>query len=242
MSTKIMIGFHKKHANPTKKDLDNEIAQLFNNASDAVSKLAGEGKKPCYDLDFWHNPKLGTIFENVSNNSTYRFAAKALEARDRWVDRQRDGQGPSEGASKYECEAAKAVDRFNDAINIADLTSGGLAALMNGVFPGSVGFSMKSYVVDQFSEDDDTSDDEVSGADEGLAHSTTANPASLERADSALVVDKAALALADDSSADKDNVQDDDMTDEADYCSILAQLAMEDAAQLDDDIMDFDGY
>ncbi|KAI3397196.1 hypothetical protein diail_11170, partial [Diaporthe ilicicola] len=227
MSTKIMVQLCEKHHQPTKKDFDNAITQLFNNASRVVSQLASEGKTPSGDLDFWRTPKTGTIFEMVSDNTTYRFAVKILEARDRWLERQSAGQGLGEDASKYKCETAKAVDRFNEAVEIASLTSDGLAALLSG--GSGAGFLMKSYMVDQFSEDDDTSDEEDSDGDEGMADSTSDGNVG---PDSALVACTAHLTLGGESCVGADGAQDTGMGEEADYNAIIAQLAMDDAVRL----------
>lgn len=183
MSTKIMIQLHKKYNKPTKQDFDYAIAELFNNASNTVSDLNGTGKNPSYDLNFWRGPKVGTIFEKVSDKTTYRFAVKVLEARDRWVDRerareaarklarQRAGQAPSHDAArneaaKYESEAAKAIDRFKANAEVAALASGGVADLMNAVFTEPIDFTMSSYMIDQFKQLSDTEDEALSD-DEG---------------------------------------------------------------------------
>lgn len=183
MSTKIMIQLRKKYDKPTKKDFDHAIAELFNNASNTVSDLNGAGKNPSYDLNFWRGPKVGTIFEKVSEKTTYRFAVKMLEARDRWVDRerareaarklarQRAGQTSSheaagDEAAKYESEAAKAIDRFKANAEVAALASGGVADLVDGIFDETIDFTMSSYMIDQFKQLSDT-EDEAFSDDEG---------------------------------------------------------------------------
>ncbi|KAL2285031.1 hypothetical protein FJTKL_08555 [Diaporthe vaccinii] len=152
MSTKIMIQLHKKYNNPTKSNLDHAITALFDSASATITKLANGGKNPSYEFNFWSTPKVGAIFENVSDRTTYRFAIKMLEARKRWVERQPIVEQPNNGAAKYECKAAKAIDRFNSAVDVAAVASAGVTGLMNGVFAEAVDFTMDSCMIGKFNQ------------------------------------------------------------------------------------------
>lgn len=161
-STKIMIELRKKYKKPTNKDFDDAITELFNSATATVNKLGNDELNPSCDLNFWRTPKIGTVFENVSDNTTYRFALKMLEARQRWVERQRPGTGQivSPVFTSHECRAAKAIDRFNDAVEVAALKSLGADALMDGDFSDSMDFTMKPYMMHQFDQFSDSDSDE----------------------------------------------------------------------------------
>lgn len=187
MSTKIMVQLRKKYTKTTKNDFDNAIAELFNSASAAVKKLSSDGKNTSYDVDFWRGPKVGTIFENVSDKTTHRFAIKMLEARNAWIERQRDGQNISEGSAKYECQAAKAIDRFNANVEVANLgalASGRVDALEEGHFSEAIDFGMSSLFMDQLDEDSDTEESDLS-EDEAQTQPRSAKRAKLENADTA---------------------------------------------------------
>lgn len=157
-----MIELRKKYKKTTNKHFDDAITELFNSATATVNKLGNDGLNPSCDLNFWRTPKIGTVFEHVSDNTTYRFALKMLEARQRWVERQRAGAGQtaSHGFASHECQAAKAIDSFNDAVEVAALKSRGADALMNGDFPDGMDFAMKSYMMDQFNQFSDSDSDE----------------------------------------------------------------------------------
>lgn len=249
MSTKIMIQFHKKYNNATKSDFDHAITALFNSASAIVTKLANGGKNPSYEFNFWRTPKVGTIFENVSDKTTYRFAIKMLEARKRWIERQTVVEQPDNGAAKYECKAAKAIDRFNSAVDVAAVASAGVTGLMNGVFSEAVDFTMDSCMIGQFNqfsdteeEEEDLSDDEGPtqrlGAKRGTTDGDIEAPAAKRVKlhgdadfEPALVSGTAKLALGGGAPGT------------GDFGPFLAQLAKEDEAHLDEeDTMEMDGY
>lgn len=255
MSTKIMIQLHKKYNNPTKSDLDHAITALFDSASVTITKLANGGKNASYEFNFWSTPKVGTIFENVSDKTTYRFAIKMLEARKRWIERQSITEQPNNGAAKYECKAAKAIDRFNSAVDVAAVASAGVTGLMNGVFDEAVDFTIDSCMIGQFNqfsdteeeEEDDDDDDDVSdddgalqprGAKRGTTDGDTEAPAAKRVKlhgdadfEPALVSGTAKLALGG------------GVPGTGDFGPFLAQLAKEDEAQLDEeDTMEMDGY
>lgn len=155
MATKIMIQLRKKYKETSKDNFDTEIAALFNNASRIVNELAKDGKYPACDLDFWAAPKVGTVFEYVSDNTVYRFAVKLLEAREAWLAR---GHIFSVGFASHKCKAANAIDCFNEDVEVAELKTGGAAVLMDEDYPGDDIFPMKSYLIDQFNESEDTDD------------------------------------------------------------------------------------
>lgn len=152
MSTKIMSKFVNKHKQPTRKAFDQAIAELFDKAASIVLEIGLNGQNPAYDSDFWHAPKLGTFLETISDKTTSNFAAKMLESRE-------SGLGKQGGhATKYDCETAKAIDRFNEAVQVASVASSGMQALMSDSYTEKVNFSMASYtsMVDQFDPNDDT--------------------------------------------------------------------------------------
>lgn len=265
MSTKIMIQLHKKYNNPTKKDFDQAIAQLFTNASRDVFDLAKSGKNHSYDFDFWHIPKVGTIFENLSDNTTYRLAVKVLEARDRWLARRGASQAPS-----HEGETVKAVDIFKGNVEVAALASGGMAALLSGNFNETIDFTMNSYMIDQFEELSDTESEDLSD-DEGPARPRAAKRPKLESAgttdvdmegpaakrvktdkagttggdvgfDPALVSGTARLALGGGAPEGSGGAKENIMYGTGDFDAFLAKLALEDQAQLDEeDMMEMNG-
>ncbi|KAK7718452.1 hypothetical protein SLS64_002407 [Diaporthe eres] len=252
ISTKIMIQLHKKYNNPTKGNFDHAITALFDSASATITKLANGGKNPSYEFNFWSTPKAGTIFENVSDRSTYRFAIKMLEARKRWIERQPIVEQPNNNVAKYECKAAKAIDRFNSAVDVAAVASAGVTGLMNGVFDEAVDFTMDSCMIGQFNQfsdteeeeedDDDVSDDEGALQPRGAKRGTTDGDIEAPAAkrvklhgdadfEPALVSGTAKLALGGDAHGT------------GDFGPFLAQLAKEDEAQLDEeDMMEMDGY
>lgn len=267
MSTKIMIQLHKKYKSPTKKDFDQAIAQLFNNASRDVFDLTKGGKNHSYDFDFWHTPKVGTIFESLSDNTTYRLAVKVLEARDRWLARRGDMQ-----AHSHEGETVKAVDIFKGNVEVAALASGGMAALMSGNFNETIDFTMSSYMINQFkqlsdTESEDLSDDDDEGPTQprapkrpklesaGTTDVDMAGPAAkrvkTDKAgttggdvgfDPALVAGTAKLALGGGAPEASGGAKENIMYGTGGFDAFLAQLAMEDQAQLDEeDMMEMDG-
>lgn len=271
MSTKIMIQFHKKYNKTTKNDFDHAIAELFDSASATVNnKLANAGKNPSYEFDFWRDPKLGTVFENVSDKTTYRFAVKLLEARKRWIERQPVEQESSHDAARFECKAAKAIDRFNGIVEVAALASSGVTALMNGVFTETVDFAMNSYMIDQFNQfsdtEEDSSDDEgpnqpraakrgmieQTGTPDGDIEAPTAKRVKVQKTgtadgdvgfDPALVAGTARLAIGGGAPEVSNGAKEDNMNGTGDFGAFLAQLAKEDEAQLDEeDMMEMDGY
>lgn len=158
-----MVELRKKYKKTTNKDFDDAITELFDSATATVNKLGNDGLNPSCDLNFWRTPKIGTVFENVSDNTTYRFALKMLEARQRWVERQRPGTGQivSPAFANHECQTAKAIDRFNDAVEVAALKSRGADALMNDDFSDSMDFTMKPYMMDQFDQFSDSDSDDL---------------------------------------------------------------------------------
>lgn len=266
MSTKIMIQLHKKYNSPTKNDFDHAIAELFNNASNTILELTGAGN-PSYDLSFWSGPKVGTIFEKLSDNTTYRFAVKVLEARDRWIDRERArqtaSQTPIHEAPRHESEAAKAIDRFKDNAEVAALASSGVAALMNGVFTETIDFTMSSYMIDQFkqlsdTEDEDLGDDEDPGpaqpriAKRGMLEEIGTTDGAIEAPAAKRVkfqktdttdgdIDFEPALVSDTAKLALGSGAPEDHT--GDFGKFLAQLAKEGQAQLDEeDMMEMDGY
>jgi hypothetical protein len=176
MSTKIMSELRKKLGkDPTKNDFDHAIAKLFDNAAPMVVKLAAAGKKPDCEIDYWHAPKVGTIFENVSDKTTFRFALKMIEGRERWsdIERKRAQENQNSKPKAYGGEAAKAIDRFNGWVEAANFTGPGANVLEGGAFPGAQDFSMKSYLDDLFDPSSDTdcsidSGEELTDKDEAL--------------------------------------------------------------------------
>lgn len=265
MSTKIMIQLHKKHNKPTKKDFDHAIAELFKNASRDVFELI-KGGKNSYDLDFWNIPKVGTIFEKLSDNTTYRFAIKILEARDRWVNQRGARQAPSN-----EGETVHAVDIFKGNVEVAALASDGIAALVNGNFTETVDFPMSSYMIDQFNQLDDTDEDDLSD-DEGPSQprapkrvkpesggttdvdmeGPSAKRIKIDKSGTtggdagfypALAFRPAKLAPGGDASQVSNGAKENNMGGTGDFDAFLAKLAKEDQMQLDEeDMMEMDGY
>lgn len=251
MSTKIMVELHKNYKNPTRKDFDQAIAKLFDNASPMVAKLAKDGKKPTYDFDYWQAPKVGTIFENVSDRSTCRFAIKMLEGRDEWIDLEskRTRENPSYNAYQWDGEAAKAIDRFNGWVEAANFTSDDIKSLEQGILPETFDFNMKPYLAEQFDPDsdtegsEDTTDDyeetrddeapatkrvklEISPATDGQTH-----------AYSALVAGTAPLTFRVREPEFLDGANKNDVGETIDYGPFLKQMAKEDEAQLDNEDM-----
>lgn len=250
MSTKIMIQLHKKYDKPTKNDFDNAIADLFNKASNNVSELAADGKNPSCDFDFWRGPKVGTIFEKLSDNTTYRFAVKLLEARDRWDDRERVKNTFSDNAASYEGETVKAIDRFKGNVEFAAVASVGFDALMEGDLSKTIDFTMSSYMIDQFTQFSDTDEGDPSD-DEVPNQPRAAKRVKLDKTgvtngdvgfEPTLVAGTAKLAIGGDASESMKGAKQNNMSGTGDFDAFLAQMAMEDQAQLDEeDMMEMDG-
>lgn len=256
MSTKIMVELHKNYKNPTRKDFDQAIAKLFDNASPMVAKLARDGKKPTSDFDYWQVPKVGTIFENVSDRSTCRFAMKMLEGRDEWaeLESKRTRENPSYIGYQWDGEAAKAIDRFNSWVEAANFMSDSIQALQSGTLPETFDFNMKAYLAEQFDPESDTEGSEDSIDDEeesSIDEAPAAKRVKLEispatdgqtHAYSALVAGTAPLTFRVREPKFLDGANKNDVGDTIDYGPFLEQMAKEDAAQLDDeDLMMLEG-
>lgn len=248
MSTKIMSKFNQTHnqpnKQPTRKNFDQAIAELFDKGERVVLKLGLSGKLPSYDSDFWHIPKIGTFLENISDQSTSHFLAKILEGRESHL---KDGS-----AGRYDCETAKAIDRFKQAVQIASVTGSGVDALMKDAYPESAGFSVAAYMVDQFDSDDDTdSEDSDNEAEPGDDEAPAAKRVKLEmspptdgqtHAFSALVDGTVPLAFRGRAPEGLDGANKDIVGDTIDYRPFLEQMAKEDEAQLDEEgLMELEG-
>lgn len=249
MSTKIMRKFNQKHKQPTRKDFDQAIAEVFNKAEHFVLNLGLSGKYPSDGSDFWHVPKIGTFLETISDQSTSHFLAKILEGRKKHLDLgiQRPGGG------LYDCETAKAIDRFNEAMHITSVVGSGVDALMKDAYPESANFSMASLMIEGFDSDDDTdTEDSIDNdADPGDDEAPAAKRVKLEmsstaddqtNAYSALAVGTAPLAFRVREPDVSDGANKNDVGGSNDYGPFLEQMAKEDEAKLDEeDSMELEG-
>lgn len=245
MSTKIMSKFHQKHKQPnklaTRKDFDQAIAEIFDKAEHFVLNLGLSGKYPSYESDFWRVPKIGTFLEKVSDNSTSHFLAKIREGRESYIE--------TDGAGRYDCETAKAIDRFNEAMQIASVLGSGVDDLMKDAYPES---AMASLMVDNFDPDDDTDIEDTidNDAEPGDDEAPTAKRVKLEMASttddqthtySALAVGTVSLAFRVREPEVSDGANKNDVGGTNDYGPFLKQMAKEDEAQLDEDLMELEG-
>ncbi|ROW04881.1 hypothetical protein VMCG_04921 [Cytospora schulzeri] len=117
-AAEIMMALNKKYQNPTKKDFDQEIALLIQKGLEYARYriMAVEGKIPHSAL-FWREPKDQTMFKDIHQATVYRFVLKILEAREIWIGNH--DQEQLLRSIHYQCETAKAVDRFSSFIAAA---------------------------------------------------------------------------------------------------------------------------
>lgn len=132
-----MRALHNKFQNPTKKDFDQETALLFQNATDYVRYHLGSTGHPVpFGSHFWVGAKDGTMFHNIHQATVYRYALKLIEARQAWIDdndaEQIIRQGP------YQAQTAQAIDRFNSIVTAAGIMHGNQAVNLSSYMIGDV--------------------------------------------------------------------------------------------------------
>lgn len=98
--------------------------------------LAATGDPVPYGAHFWVGAKEGTMFQAVHQGTAYRFALKVIEAREAWIDDNDTEQIIRQ--APYQCQTARAVDRFCGIVAAAGVMHGQQASTLAAHMIGDV--------------------------------------------------------------------------------------------------------